>query len=82
MNMGVNVSSPCDKILSFCCGRLVRAVSGNSFKGLYVLGVLNIVYMAALVPVYFAIFIAHRRANWGYAALAMTISFNGSSLSL
>jgi hypothetical protein len=49
----------------------------NWFKGLYVLGILNIVYMAALVPVYFAIFIAHRRANGLYAALAMIVSFIG-----
>jgi hypothetical protein len=52
----------------------------NWVKGLYVLGILNIVYMAALVPVYFAIFIAHRRANWGYAALSMTISFIGMAI--
>jgi hypothetical protein len=38
------------------------------FKGLYVLGILNVVYMAALVPVYLAIYTAHRRANGGYAA--------------
>jgi hypothetical protein len=35
----------------------------NWFKGLYVLGVLNIVYMAAMVPVYFGLFAEHRDTN-------------------
>jgi len=52
----------------------------NWFKGLYVLGILNIVYMTALVPVYLAIFAAHRRANSLYAALAMILSFIGMAI--
>lgn len=52
----------------------------NWFKGLYVLGILNIVYMACLIPVYFAIFAAHRRVNGIYAALAMIISFIGMAI--
>jgi hypothetical protein len=54
----------------------------NWFKGLYVLGILNIVYMAAMVPVYFAIFMAHSRTNGVYAALAMIISFIGMAIYL
>jgi hypothetical protein len=52
----------------------------NWFKGLYTLGLLNIIYMAALVPVYLAIFTAHRRANGLYAALAMIVSFIGMAI--
>ena len=52
----------------------------NWFKGVYTLGLLNIVYMAALIPVYFAIFTAHRRANGVYAALAMIVSFIGMAI--
>jgi hypothetical protein len=52
----------------------------NWFKGLYTLGLLNIVYMAALVPVYFAIVTAHRRANGVYAALAMILAFIGMAI--
>ena len=52
----------------------------NWFKGLYVLGVLNIVYMAAMVPVYFGLFAAHRDTNGMYAALAMTVAFIGMAI--
>jgi hypothetical protein len=52
----------------------------NWFKGVYVLGILNIVYMAALVPVYLAIFAAHRHVNAGYAALAVILSFIGTAI--
>lgn len=48
---------------------------GNWFKGLYVLGFLNMIYMASMVPVYFAIFAAHLRSKWMYAGLAMIVSF-------
>ncbi|MFX4262313.1 hypothetical protein ACOBQJ_08925 [Pelotomaculum propionicicum] len=50
------------------------------FKGLYVLGILNIVYNACLVPIYFAMFAAHRRGNGVYAALAMVIAIIGMAV--
>jgi hypothetical protein len=50
------------------------------FTGLYLLGILNIVYMAALVPVYFAICAAHRHPSRGYAALAMILSLIGMAI--
>ncbi len=50
------------------------------FKGLYVLGILNIVYMTCMVPVYFALFAAHRRRNGTYAALAMVVFLVGMAI--
>lgn len=50
------------------------------FKGLYVLGILNIVYNACLIPIYLAIFAAHRRGNGVYAALAMAVAFIGMAV--
>jgi len=50
------------------------------FKGLYTLGFLNIVYMACMVPVYFALYAAHRRKNGAYAALAMAVYFIGMAI--
>jgi hypothetical protein len=50
------------------------------FTGLYLLGILNIVYMAALVPVYFAICAAHRRASRAYAVLVMILSLIGMAI--
>jgi hypothetical protein len=52
----------------------------NWFKGLYMLGFLNIVYMACMVPLYFAIVTAHRRTNGVYAALAMIVAFIGMAI--
>jgi hypothetical protein len=52
----------------------------NWFKGLYTLGILNIVYMTCMVPVYLALFAAHRRTNAIYAVLAMTVSFIGMTI--
>jgi hypothetical protein len=52
----------------------------NGFKGLYTLGLLNLVYQACLVPVFFALYTAHRRANGTYAALAMIVSFIGMAV--
>jgi hypothetical protein len=54
----------------------------NWFKGMYMLGILNIVYMAAMVPVYFALFIAHRHTQGGYAALALIVAFLGVAIYL
>ncbi len=57
------------------------AVYGEScFKGRYMLGILNIVYMVCLFPVYFALFVAHRRKNVLYAALAMILFFIGMAV--
>lgn len=52
----------------------------NGFKGLYVLGFLNMVYMACMLPVYFALFAAHLRSKWVYAGLAMILFFLGMSI--
>jgi hypothetical protein len=52
----------------------------NWFRGLYVLGIMNIVYMICLIPIYLAIFASHRRVNGVYAALAMIISFIGMAI--
>ncbi len=52
----------------------------SGFKGLYVLGLLNIVYMAALVPVYLGLFAAHRGTHALAAGLAMTLSFMGTAI--
>jgi hypothetical protein len=41
----------------------------------YILGILNIIYMICMVPVYFAIFAAHSNTKKIYASLAMIIFF-------
>lgn len=45
----------------------------NWFTGLYQLGILNIVYMSAMIFVYTGIVLAHRHKNKIYATLAMII---------
>lgn len=52
----------------------------NGFKGLYVLGILNIVYMTAMIPLYFGLFHAHRRTHEVYAALALAIFAIGMAI--
>lgn len=52
----------------------------NWFKGLYVLGILNIVYMTAMVPLYFALLAVHRRTYELYAALALTVFAIGMAI--
>ncbi len=52
----------------------------NGFKGLYTLGLLNLVYQTCLVPVFFALYMAHRRVNGTAAALAMIVSFIGMAV--
>jgi len=47
----------------------------DGFNGLYTLGLFNIVYMSAMIPVYFALYVAHRRADGPSAALAMITAF-------
>lgn len=49
----------------------------NWFEGLYTLGILNIVYMIAMIPVYVALFVAHRRTDRIYAGMAMVVFFIG-----
>jgi hypothetical protein len=54
----------------------------NWFKGLYPLGILNIVYNICMVPVYFAIFATHRRKYWVFAGLVMVFFFIGMAVYL
>ena len=49
----------------------------NWFMGLRNLGLLNIVMFILGIPMYFALYAAHRNTNKAYAALAMIISFVG-----
>lgn len=52
----------------------------NWFMGLYALGLMNIVYMLAMLPVYFGIFAAHRRKRAVYAAFVMIVFFAGMAI--
>ena len=45
----------------------------SAFEGLYALGIFNIVYMLAMLPVYFALFWTHRRRQGIQAALVLAI---------
>jgi hypothetical protein len=54
----------------------------NWFLGLRNLGLLNIIMTILGIPVFFALFGAHRRVNITYAALAMVISFIGVAVFL
>lgn len=45
----------------------------DGFKGLYTLGILNIVYMLCMVPVYFGVFTAHPRHHAVAAGLALAL---------
>src|SRR5574341_1474381 len=49
----------------------------NWFLGLRNLGLLNIVMTALGIPMFFALYTAHRNVNRTYAALALIISFIG-----
>jgi hypothetical protein len=49
----------------------------NSFMGLRNLGLLNIFFNALALPIFFALYGAHRRTSQTLAALAMIISFVG-----
>ncbi len=55
---------------------------GNWFKGLYTLGILNIVYMACLIPVYFAVLSvhAHSRKYFIFSSMAMILFFLGLAI--
>ncbi len=50
---------------------------GNGFLALRDLGLLNIIINVLGIPTYFALLVAHRRANPGGAALATVVSFIG-----
>jgi len=52
----------------------------NWFLGLRDLGLLNIVNMALAVPLFLALYAAHRRVNKSYAALAAILSFIGTAI--
>jgi hypothetical protein len=52
-------------------------IQNNWFMGLRNLGLLNIVMFALGIPMYFAIYTAHRKVNKAFGALAMIISFIG-----
>ena len=52
-------------------------LQNNWFMGLRNLGLLNIVMVALGIPMYFALYTAHRKVNKEFGALAMVISFIG-----
>lgn len=47
----------------------------SAFKGLYALGILNIVYMASMLPVYLGIVASHRHTHLASSAFVMLLSF-------
>ena len=55
-------------------------LQGNLFMGLRNLGLLNILMVALGIPMYFALYTAHRKINKEFAALAMIISFIGGAI--
>jgi Domain of unknown function (DUF4386) len=52
-------------------------LQSNWFMGLRNLGLLNIIMFTFGIPMYFALFTAHRKGNGAFALLAMIISFIG-----
>lgn len=52
----------------------------SAFKGMYLLGILNIIYAVCLLPVYFGLYAAHRRTHGLYAASAMAVYFIGMAI--
>src|SRR5512147_1685959 len=52
-----------------------RLFQENWFLGLRNLGLLNIIMTALGIPMFFALYTAHRKVNQPYAALAMIFSF-------
>ena len=53
---------------------------GDGLKGLYMLGLLNIVYMTCMIPVYLAMLAAHRDAGAAGAALALILSLAATAI--
>ena len=54
-----------------------RLLQNNWFLGLRNLGLLNIIMTALGIPMYFALYAAHRKVNQDFAALAMILSYIG-----
>ncbi len=54
-----------------------RLFQNNWFLGLRNLGILNIIMTALGIPMFFALYVAHRKVNQPFAALAMIVSFIG-----
>jgi membrane-associated protease RseP (regulator of RpoE activity) len=52
----------------------------SAWEGLYSLGILNIVYMAAMLPVYTALFTAHRRKQVAPALLSVIVFLLATSI--
>ncbi|HEY3367969.1 MAG TPA: DUF4386 family protein [Symbiobacteriaceae bacterium] len=52
----------------------------NRFLGLRDLGLLNVITNAFTVPMVFALYVVHRRANPAYAALAAILFFMGATI--
>lgn len=52
----------------------------NWLLGLYNLDLLNVLTSIIMIPVYFALFAAHRRTNTAYAALVMILSFISTTI--
>src|SRR3972149_11994438 len=55
-------------------------LQSNWFMGLRNLGLLNIFMIALGIPVYFALYTAHRKVNKAFGAFAMIISFIGAAI--
>lgn len=49
----------------------------NPFMGLRDLGLLNLLFYALDIPIFFALYIAHRKSNQTLAAMSMIVSFIG-----
>jgi hypothetical protein len=52
----------------------------DTFRGLRDLGILNIINMALMVPVFLALYAAHRSVNPVYAALAAILYLVGTAI--
>jgi hypothetical protein len=52
----------------------------NRFHGLYMLGILNVLYMAAMVPLLFAVYVTHRRRERIVPSLALAGSLIGTAV--
>ena len=52
----------------------------SGLRGLYLLGILNIVYMTSMIPLYLGLFLAQRHSNGLAAALAASVGFTGMAI--
>ncbi len=55
----------------------IALFQNNAFMGLRNLGLLNLFFNALDIPIFFALFSAHRKSNQTLSALAMIVSFIG-----